>query len=236
MSPWAVHFAGPSQSALDPNGKPSGYSTVLSILYDGFVRPIEEPHGVAWEISELIDLNRPACFSEVPLHLLGRLMKTRSEYGVGFSQCFLRAKGGGRLWYVEDDSGPAEALVKLVDERREAGIDLADPLWQVTPFIDLASTKSAFGDFLWEREWRVPGGLRFEPDDVKFLFIPEDLHDQARQFFTDAGVANDGPAYLCPYIDVNWDREKIAARLAKIPSEVEPSPSAVAARMGPDWH
>jgi hypothetical protein len=235
MSPWAVHFAGPSKSALDLKGEPSGYNTVMSILYDGFVKPVEDPHGVAWEIPELIDLNRPACFSEVPLHLLGRLMKTRSEYGVGFRQRLLRSKGGGRLWYVEDDSGPAEALVELINQRLDEGIDLGDPLWQATPFIDLVSTKSAFGDFLWEREWRVPGGLRFEPEDVEFLFIPEDLHDKARQFFTDAEIENSGPAYLCPYIDVNWDREKIAKVLSEIPPEVKPSPSAVAAQMGPDW-
>jgi hypothetical protein len=235
MSPWAVHFVGPSTSPLSPDGEKSGYFTVMSILWDGWIKPVDDPHGVAGEIPELAEFNRPACFSEIPLHLLGRLMKTRSEYGIGFSQRFLRSKGGGRLWYVEDDSEPAKALAELVNQHRESDVDLDDPLWKVTPFIDFASTKSVFGDYLWEREWRVPGGLRFEPKDVEFLFIPEDLHDKARQFFTDVEVEGSGPAYLCPYIDVRWDREKIAGKLRETPTQVDPSPQAVAARMGLDW-
>jgi hypothetical protein len=235
MSPWAVHFARDSSSPLDPKGEPSGYQTVMSILYDGHIRAVNEPHGMAAGIPELAAINRPACFSEVPLHLLDRIVRNRSEYGVGFSQRLLRSKGGGRLWYVEDDGEPAAAISELVDQHRGSGVDPEDPLWKITPFIELATTTTAFGDYLWEREWRVPGGLLFDPSDVEFLFIPETLHNQARQFFTDVKVEHSGPAYLCPYIDVNWDRDKIEARLNEAPAAVEPSPSAVAARLGPDW-
>jgi hypothetical protein len=232
MSPWAVHFVRPSPSALSPDGEESGYYSVMQILFEGRINPVLDPHGVAWEIPELHDLNRPACFSEVPLHLLKRLAKTRSEYGIGFSQRFLRSKGGSRLWYVEDDSEAATAIKKVVAHHISDGVDSDDPLWRVTPFIDLATTKTAFGDYLWEREWRVPGGLDFQPDDVAFLFIPEELHDKARQFFTDVEVEGSGPAYLCPYIDVKWDRERIEKELSEDPAQLEPSHHAVASRMG----
>ncbi|HEY2715999.1 MAG TPA: hypothetical protein VGI73_07250 [Solirubrobacterales bacterium] len=234
MSPWAVHFVRPSASSLNPDGEESGYHSVMSILYEGRVDPVAEAHGVAGEIAGLRDRNRPACFSEIPLHLLARLAGSRSEYGIGFSQRFLRSKGGARLWYVEDDSDAAAALRELVARQSSGGIDPDDPLWRIAPFIDLATTRTSFGDYPWEREWRVPGGLDFTPRDVAFLFIPEELHERALRYFTDIEVENSGPAYLCPYIDVRWDRAKIARKLAEIPARVDPSPEAVARRMGLD--
>jgi hypothetical protein len=43
MSPWAVHFAGLGTNRLTPDAEPSGYHTIMSILYDQFVRPVAEP-------------------------------------------------------------------------------------------------------------------------------------------------------------------------------------------------
>lgn len=215
MSPWAVHFAGPSRSRVFPDAEPSGYHTIMSILYDRFVRPVAEPHGASAEIASLAERNRPACFSEVPLHLLDRIVEHRSAYGIGFAQRFLRSEDGGRVWYVEDDGAPASAVRDLVAEHQAGGAREDDPLWGLTPFIDLATTRTAFGDYLWEREWRVPGGLRFEPADVAFLFIPEEFHESARGFFETSEVEQLGPSYLCPYIDVTWDRDRIVERLSE---------------------
>ncbi len=64
-------------------------------------------------------------------------------------------------------------------------------------------------DTSWEKEWRVPGGLKFLPDDVAFVFLPEELHDKARAFFAKHRADNSGPAYLGPYLDPQWDRERI---------------------------
>lgn len=152
MSPWAVHFVRPAASRLAPDGEKSGYWPVMSILYDRRINPVADPHGAAWEIPDLRDLNRPACFSEIPLHLLGRLVETRSEYGIGFSQRFLRSKGGARIWYVEDDSETADAIKSLIWGHVQDGVDVDDPLWKVTRFIDLATTETVFGDYIWERE------------------------------------------------------------------------------------
>lgn len=49
------------------------------------------------------------------------------------------------------------------DTARENG------LWKLTPFIDDVSPAY---DFTWEREWRVPGGVRFDLSDVQFLVLP----------------------------------------------------------------
>jgi hypothetical protein len=62
-------------------------------------------------------------------------------------------------------------------------MDTENSFWRLTPFIDVMGSYGA-GEyrFEWEREWRVPGGLRFPPDQVAFLFIPDSLHDQVRSF------------------------------------------------------
>ena len=70
----------------------------------------------------------------------------------------------------------------------------------------------------------MPGGLRFHPDDVAFLFIPEEFHERARQFFVDAREGNTGPAYLCPYIDPGWERERVLTALESEPHNPDPSP------------
>jgi hypothetical protein len=38
-------------------------------------------------------------------------------------------------------------------------------------------------------EWRVPGGLTFQPD-VAFVFLHEELHDNARAFFVEHRANN----------------------------------------------
>ena len=51
--------------------------------------------------------------------------------------------------------------------------DFESPLWQLTPFIDLMDDGTLYNfKFDWEREWRVPGGLRFRRNEVAFVFTP----------------------------------------------------------------
>jgi hypothetical protein len=236
ISPWAVHFTSPSlPRPLEPPPPGSekgisraqllhhireiqaqdktGYSNIMSILWEGRIEPFAEPHGAGKDVPEVADAHRSAALSEIPLHLLDRLVKHRSLYGIGFSQDFLVTRGGARVWYIEASGAPAQAIHRQVEHRVREGVDPADPFWQVTPFIEFPDPSQPFADWRWEREWRVPGGLRFKPSDVAFLFIPEALHDKARHFFADHHVANTGPAYLCPYVDATWDRERIQAQL-----------------------
>jgi hypothetical protein len=213
MSPWAVHFT-------------TGYDRVMSILWDGFIKPFDEPHGAGRLIPEVAENHRSSALSEIPLHLLKRLVTARSHYGIGFAQEFLVEHGGGRVWYLEVGGAPAEAVQRQVDERAARTVNPDDPFWASTPFIDFPDPFHPFTDWRWEREWRVPCGLGFTPENVAFLFIPEHNHTAARQFFTDHKAANTGPAYLCPYIDPTWDRTRIQAALEATPPEVRPAPHA----------
>ena len=63
----------------------------------------------------------------------------------------------------------------------------------------------------------MPGGLQFAPRDVAFVFLPEELHDGARMFFTEHRDANTGPAYLGPYLDPRWSRQKTEQALGELP-------------------
>jgi hypothetical protein len=82
------------------------------------------------------------------------------------------------------------------------------------PYVDMLDPDN---DTRWEQEWRVPGGLRFAPSDVAFVFLPEKLHDKARTFFSEHRDANTGPAYLGPYLDPRWSHQQIEHALDEFP-------------------
>ena len=67
----------------------------------------------------------------------------------------------------------------------------------------------------------MPRGFHFEPDDVEFVFIPGELHDNARAFFAEHRRDNTGPGYLCRYIDPSWDGVRIQKVLS---APVPPTP------------
>ncbi|MEV7431448.1 abortive infection system antitoxin AbiGi family protein [Nocardioides sp. NPDC092400] len=159
------------------------------------------------------DTQKAACFSEVPLDRLDRLVERRSKYGVAFRQEFLTQRGGARVWYVENDGAVAQSIREMVTARAVPGMDVDDTFWKMTPFFDFPSEAYDY-QFEWEREWRVPGGLTFQPADVAFLFIPENLHSAARAFFDDHEAEGTGPSYKCPYLDPLWPDERLQAVFA----------------------
>jgi hypothetical protein len=191
---------------------------MLKILWEGRILP-SGPFGAVRNEHELAESQKSACLSEVPLDLLARLVARRSHYGIGFRQDFLVNHGGGRVWYLDKDGPAAAAFQELVRENLTGGVDPTHPTWRLTPFVDFPG---AYGTtayrFEWEREWRVPAGLAFGPDDVAFLFIPEALHAAARTFFEGHLADHSGPAYLCPYVDPNWDMPRIQAAFAAVAS------------------
>jgi hypothetical protein len=220
MSEFAVHFTKPSPTA-------SAYEVIMKILWEALIAPTG-PFGAAKNLTELGDSQKSACFSEIPLDLLERLVNRRSLYGIGFRQDFLISRAGARVWYLDRDGPRAESFQRLVREAMTGGIDVTDSLWTITPFVDYPG---AYGStqyrFEWEREWRVPGGVAFGPEDVAFLFIPEELHAGARSFFEDHFRDNTGPAYLCPYVDPTWDMARIQAAFSGVATT--PIPTQVAA-------
>lgn len=213
MSDYVVHFT-------KPGGGTSAYGVMLTILYEGQINA-SGPFGDARKLMELGDSQKSACFSEIPLDLLGRLIERRSPYGIGFHQRAVLGGGGGRVWYLDRNTPAAEAFQEIVRVGIAGRIDTGDAIWKLTPLVDKPGDYAGNPyRFEWEREWRVPGGLSFSPGDVAFLFIPEELHAAAKGFFESVAAQNTGPAYLCPYIDPRWTMEQIQATLAVL----EPSP------------
>jgi hypothetical protein len=168
------------------------------------------------------------CFSEIPLDMLDRLIDRRSLYGVGFSKAFIVSNGGGPLWYLDNEGEQAPIIRAQIAERVAAGVNPDDPFWRLMPFIN--SPGNYHGRpyrFEWEREWRVIGEMSFHQDDIAFLFLPEEDHERARQFFADVEVENRGPAYFCPYIDARWSMDCIQHALKNAPSAPPPSAGAM---------
>lgn len=210
MSEYAVHFTKdtPDQSA---------YSVMMKILWSGRL----EARGKFGAAKNLTSPPLPtftqqaACFSEIPLDRLDRLVERRSQYGIGFHQEFLIKAGGGRVWYVEKASQVAASVKHLIDIGKGPPFEKDHPIWEVTPFVDFPGEYNGTPyRFEWEREWRVPRNMPFAPDDVDFLFIPEHLHDAAQTFFLDHERENTGPAYSCPFLDPLWSEEQIQKALA----------------------
>jgi hypothetical protein len=190
---------------------------VLAILWEGRIGT-GGPFGAARRVAGLGESQCSACLSEIPLDLLARLIQRRSLYGTGFRQDFLVEKGGARVWYLDKDGTVAAAFKEVVRSAESGGVDPSAPLWKVTPFVDYPGDYGGTQyRFEWEREWRVPRPLEFQPEDVAFLFIPEELHAAARTFFEEHLQENTGPAYLCPYVDPRWDMPTIQQAFAPIP-------------------
>jgi len=78
------------------------------------------------------------------------------------------------MWYARNGSTQNKALKKLMNMNAD---DPDHPVWRITPMIDAPGVYgcNSYEDE-GEKEWRHIGDLAFEPRDVAFLFIPEDLH------------------------------------------------------------
>ena len=156
MSDFVVHFT----TTLD---------RLLSIISEGLVRP-SGPFGRGMKVDEVAEKHLSACFSEIPLDLIDRLMARHGRYGVGFAKKYLVESGGARVWYVDKYQAPDLALFDLVGDLLRAK-DFENRLWSLTPFID--TVVESTHEFEWEREWRVPEGLEFRLEDVAFVILFE---------------------------------------------------------------
>ena len=158
MSDWIVHFTGTEEH-------------LRAILSDGFIRP-SGPFGNGKNIAELTESHRSACFSEIPLDHLRRLYDRHGRWGIGFPRKFVDGRGGARVWYLEKGTVVEQAVFDL-HRQLLIGQNFDHHFWSLTPFIDVMSDTYSYR-FDWEREWRVPQGLRFELDDVAFLLVPDE--------------------------------------------------------------
>jgi Putative abortive phage resistance protein AbiGi, antitoxin len=203
MSEYVVHFT------RDVDGR-SASETLYAILDAGRLEPGPRPFGAARKLDALVESQRVVCFSEIPLDRLDRLVARRgSSFGIGFIQDWIIQAGGARVWYVDRDSAAHTAFQELFNHRLRP-LDANDPFWALTQFVDFPGK---YGDtsyrFEWEREWRVPGGVEFSPDNVAFLFGPEAAHHEMRERI--------GSNYTCPCIDPLWPDARIQEALALMP-------------------
>ncbi|MCY1015657.1 abortive infection system antitoxin AbiGi family protein [Pyxidicoccus sp. MSG2] len=212
MSDFVVHFTKPGAPYHD------SYQNMMSILGSRTLIPGAEGFGIARRELTVAERHRSVCFSEIPLDQLSRLVQRRSLYGIAFSKSYVLSQGGGPVWYVQYGSPAHLALKHQVQQALVAKEPQREPIWSMTPFVDIqGDTHNAPYSyrFDWEREWRVPGLLRFTEYDVAALLLPEELHATARGFFEWAVKEKAGPGYFCPCLDPLWTSAQIADALAK---------------------
>jgi hypothetical protein len=101
------------------------------------------------------------CFTECVWKGLTRLADRYSPYGVVFSKRLIFDSGGGPALYLRGD-----ALRDIGDQLPEGihpFIAPFDPEARLKPGVRL--------DWLHEREWRLPGHLRFEYADIEYVIV-----------------------------------------------------------------
>lgn len=197
------------------------YDNIISILASGTLQA-RNPFGAARLAAPEGATQNCVCFSEIPVELIGRVIARRlppdrsAWHGIAFTKEFLVARGGGPIMYAYDGTPQSEALDALIRRARASNDPAADPVWRLTPFVDLPGRRGSYY-FEWEREWRHVGDLAFAPEDVAFLLMPEEFHEAARGFFDQAYWEHTGPSYLCPFLDASWTRERCESELAAGP-------------------
>jgi hypothetical protein len=58
----------------------------------------------------LDDAHRSACLNEIPLDMIDRLISRHGHYGLGFKRDFVTARGGARVWYLDEGGTASQAL------------------------------------------------------------------------------------------------------------------------------
>jgi hypothetical protein len=159
-----VHFTGrvgaranvdPRIEALPPQER------LLHILVDGVIHGFET-FGADAQVS---------CFTESTKAAMRQLIQ-EGRYepcGVGFSKQLVFDQGGGPALYVRGDEW--EAATALPHPLRSRIVRLW-PGADSEAGEQLPSHVSRPSEWLHEREWRLPGGLRFAWSDVRFLIVP----------------------------------------------------------------
>lgn len=206
MSEYVVHFTKPAGTGTDYDSMMGIYSTATILARNTF--------GIGRPLAPDPDSQKAACFSEIPLDKLARLVARRGRYAIGFRKRLLVDRGGGPVLYAYKDTPHWAAVHDLMRRALASPDPAADPIWRLTPFVEAPGEhKGRPYYFEWEREWRHAGHFRFQPGEVAFLILPEEMHEAARGFFESAREENLGPAYFCPYIDSAWDLERIREHL-----------------------
>ncbi|WP_413247832.1 hypothetical protein [Sinomonas flava] len=142
-----------------------------------------------------------ACFTEMPLSELDRLRNRGKSWGIAFKREFILRQGGQRVWYLDTDKSPYQAL-HLLKESAFENRDWASPVWNITPFVDQRNPGTYAFD--WEREWRVVGGISFDLEDIVLVI---GLDGVEPLFHEDFSIG--APYYNARDMTYQWDGDTI---------------------------
>ena len=159
MSPSHELFAFRQSTAIDK---------LLSILDTRSIRAAPLP--------DLPNNPEAACFSETVWGSIRTLTGNFSSYGIGFNKKVIFERGGGPVLYARGDI--IQALSSSIPEKLEPFVKPFDPLGE---WLEESN-------FLYEREWRVPGTLDFEFADIQFILV--DSYRDASTIIHTIGSAN----------------------------------------------
>jgi hypothetical protein len=184
---------------------------ILTEEPDGKCRLHGSPQGLFTKVDD-VDQNllKAVSFTEAPLDQIkhfahpikGDPTRKYSQYGIVFSQEFIRNKGGNPCFYVNTYRGKQlkKAVLDLVHVPNFRLRDCA----KLLPFFNIFGP-SGLGypaDFYWEREWRVPGSLEFTLKDVFVgLCADEDVEEFMNRF------------QEVPFISPDWSYDRILSPL-----------------------
>ena len=200
--------------------------TLAAILDQGRVHA-QNPYGAAFNIDALASSQAVACFSEMAaLDSVATLADRHGEFGLGFTKTWMQIQGAAPVWYLPRDSEVQTEFFNTVRELAFRNRPEPDhPLWRITPFIDYPCDADQDGataayDWRWEREWRIRGGLRFQPDDVAILFAPESQHAWLADWWKQEVIEGWG-GYMPPLVATRWPREQQETVIRQGPLVVE---------------
>ena len=143
----------------------SAVEKLTAILESKIVRSSPQP--------DLPNKPEAACFSETVWGSMRTLTGFFSEYGIGFNKKLVFDQGGGPALYTRGDI--VQNLSVSIPAQLEPFVKPFDPdgRWLPDP-----------SNFLYEREWRIPGNFRFEFQDIEFVLVDSyrDADSIVRQF------------------------------------------------------
>lgn len=160
-----IHFTGRADPQIKVDsaiGAMSDEQRLLQILLDGRVRSFKTFGGG----------DPVACLTESTKASVSSLLgdKRYTPCGVGFTKQFVFDCGGGPALYIRGDEWKAaqalSAALRLRIVRFWPGADPDQQGEVIPPWL------SGRSEWTHEREWRVPGDLKFDWDDVAFLIVP----------------------------------------------------------------
>lgn len=154
MSPEVIHIT----RGLDAS---QSYVNLIQILDSGFLEA-RNPFGAARQDCPDPASQRAVCFTEVPIHLVSRIIQRRLPQdpaawnGIAFNKRFVVERGGGPIMYAYDGTPHAEALQAMMQSAWACPDPAAHPVWKLTPFVD---RPGRHGTYYWDVACTFAGAI-----------------------------------------------------------------------------